>query len=150
MEVILLKNIDKVGDKHELIKVRNGFGRNWLIPQGLAIVANTSNRKRLDEMVRQLASKEAKMLNEFREMANKINEGRLTITSKAGTSGRLFGSVGAAQIAAAMRAQLGLDIERKKIAMDDVKELGAHTASINLHKEVVATLNFDVVGESVA
>ncbi len=150
MEVILLKNIDKVGDKHELIKVRNGFGRNWLIPQGLAIVANTSNRKRLDEMVRQLASKEAKMLNEFREMAGKINEGRLTITSKAGTSGRLFGSVGAAQIAAAMRSQLGLDIERKKIAMEDVKELGTHTASINLHKEVVATLTFDVVSDSAA
>jgi large subunit ribosomal protein L9 len=148
MEIILLQNVDKVGDRHEVVKVKDGFARNYLIPRGAAIVANTGNRKRLTDMIRQQNAKEAKMVGDFKEMAAKISDSSITITAKAGQSGRLFGSIGAAQLAAAIRAQLGMDIERKKIVMDDVKELGAHTATINLHKEVSTTMNFSIVGES--
>ncbi len=146
MELILLKNIDKVGDKHEVVKVKNGYGRNYLIPQGLAIVANTVNRKHTAEMSRQTEAKESKMMNEFKAMAERFDTATLVIKSKAGASGRLFGSVSNVQVASAIREQLGIDIERRKVVLvDDVKDLGSHTATINLHKEVTATLKFDVV-----
>lgn len=148
MEIILLQNVDKVGDRHEVVKVKDGFARNYLIPRGAAIVANAGNRKRLADMMRQQAAKEAKMVGEFQAMAESINNASLKIAMKAGQSGRLFGSVGSQQVASAIRSQLGLDIERKKIIMEDVKEVGTHTATINLHKEVSAQLKFEVVGES--
>lgn len=147
MEIILLQNVDKVGDRHEVVKVKDGFARNYLIPRGEAIVANEGNRKRLADMMRQQAAKEAKMVEEFKTMANTLGESTISIAAKAGQSGRLFGSIGAAQLASAIRSQLGLDIERKKITMEDVKEVGAHSATINLHKEVSTTVNFTVVGD---
>lgn len=147
MEIILLQNVDKVGDRHEIVKVKDGFARNYLIPRGEAIVANEGNRKRLSDMMRQQAAKEAKMVGEYQAMAESLNNANLIIAMKAGQSGKLFGSVGAAQLASAIRAQLGLDIERKKIVMEDVKEVGSHTATINLHKEVSAQLKFNVIGE---
>jgi large subunit ribosomal protein L9 len=148
MEIILLQNVDKVGDRHEVVKVKNGFARNYLIPRGVAIVANEGNRKRLADLMRQQAAKEAKMVGEYQAMADALNNSNITITAKAGQSGRLFGSVGSAQLASAIRAQLNLDIERKKIVMEDAKEVGEHTATINLHKEVSANVKFNVVGES--
>lgn len=148
MEIILLQNVDKVGDRHEIVKVKDGFARNYLIPRGEAIVANDGNRKRLTDMMRQQAAREAKMVGEYQTMAETLNNATLTIYMKAGQSGKLFGSVGAVQIASAIRNQLGLDIERKKIVVEDVKEVGNHTATINLHKEVSAQLKFEVAGDS--
>jgi large subunit ribosomal protein L9 len=148
MEIILLQNVDKVGDRHEIVKVKDGFARNYLIPRGAAIVANEGNRKRLTDMVRQQAAKEAKMVGEYKTMAETLSNSAITIAMKAGQSGKLFGSVGAVQLASAIRTQLGLDIERKKIVMEDAKEVGSHTATINLHKEVSTQLKFEVVGES--
>lgn len=148
MEIILLQNVDKVGDRHEVVKVKDGFARNYLIPRGAAIVANAGNRKRLEDLMRQQAAKEGKMVGEYKTMATALSESAIKITAKAGQSGRLFGSIGSAQLASAIRAQLGLDIERKKINLEDVKEVGSHSATINLHKEVSTTVNFEVVAEA--
>ena len=146
MELILLKNIDRVGDKHEVVKVKNGFGRNYLIPQGMAIVANQQNLKHTAEMIRQTEAKESKMMGDFKAIAEKIEGSTLTITAKAGASGRLFGSISNVQVASAIREQLGLDIERRKVVLaDDVKELGSHTATVVLHKEVSANIKFNVI-----
>jgi large subunit ribosomal protein L9 len=147
MEIILLQNVDKVGDRHEIVKVKDGFARNYLIPRGVALVANEGNRKRLTDLMRQQAAKEAKMVGEFKTMAETLSNSNLVIAAKAGITGRLFGSIGSAQLAAAIRSQLGIDIERKKIALDDVKEIGTHSATINLHPEVSTTINFEVTGE---
>ncbi|MFZ4543318.1 MAG: 50S ribosomal protein L9 [Saprospiraceae bacterium] len=148
MEIILLQNVDKVGDRHEIVKVKDGFARNYLIPRGVALVANTGNRKRLTDLMRQQAAKEGKMVGEFQTMAETLSNSNITIQAKAGITGRLFGSIGPAQLAAAIRSQVGLDIERKKIVLDDIKEAGAHTATINLHKDVSTTINFTITGES--
>lgn len=147
MEIILLQNVDKVGDRHEIVKVKDGFARNYLIPRGVALVANEGNRKRLADLMRQQAAKEAKMVGEFQAMADKLSSSNLVIAAKAGVTGRLFGSIGSAQLAGAIRSQLGIDIERKKITLDDVKEIGTHSATINLHPEVSTTINFEVTGE---
>jgi large subunit ribosomal protein L9 len=148
MEIILLQNVDKVGDRHEVVKVKDGFARNYLIPRGAAIVANTGNRKRLTDMMRQQAAKEGKMVGEFKALAETLNASNITIAVKAGQSGRLFGSVGPAQLASAIRTQLGIDIARKHIVLEDIKEVGNHSATINLHKEVSTTMNFSIVGET--
>ncbi len=150
MELILLKNVDKVGDKYEIVTVKNGFGRNYLIPQGIAMLASDSNRRSLASMVTAQEKREAKMVGEYQEMANKLQDATLTMKTKAGSSGRLFGSIGTSQIATALRAQLGVDVERKKIAMDDIKEIGSYTATVNFHKEVSATVKVEVVGEVAA
>ncbi len=150
MELILLKNVDKVGDKYEIVTVKNGFGRNYLIPQGIAMLASDSNRRSLASMVTAQEKREAKMVGEYQEMANKLQDATLTMKTKAGSSGRLFGSIGTSQIATALRAQLGIDVERKKIAMDDIKEIGSYTATVNFHKEVSATVKVEVVGEVAA
>jgi large subunit ribosomal protein L9 len=150
MELILLKNVDKVGDKYEVLTVKNGFGRNYLIPKGLAMIANDSNRRALASMLNAQEKREAKMVGEFQEMANKLNESTITLTAKAGTSGRLFGSIGTAQVASAMREQLGIDVERKKIVMEDIKDLGSYTATVNFLKTVVGTLKVEITGEAAA
>jgi large subunit ribosomal protein L9 len=150
MELILLKNVDKVGDKYEIVSVKNGFGRNYLIPQGIAMLASDSNRRSLASMVTAQEKREAKMVGEYQEMANKLQDATLTMKTKAGSSGRLFGSIGTSQIATALRAQLGVDVERKKIVMDDIKDLGSYTATVNFHKEVSATVKVEVTGDVAA
>ena len=148
MEVILLKDLDKVGDKHTIVSVKNGYGRNYLIPQGLALIANVSNRKRLDDLKRQEETKEAKAVGKYQEIANKLNGVTLKIGAKAGTSGKIFGSVTNIQIAAALKDQHGVEIERKKIELpEEVKTIGAYKAILNLHKDVDCVVNFEVVEE---
>jgi large subunit ribosomal protein L9 len=148
MELILLKNLDKVGDKYEIVSVKNGYGRNFLIPQGFAMVANDSNRRSLASLVGAQDKREAKMVGEYQTMAAKLEEGTIILKEKAGTSGRLFGSVGTLKIASALREQLGVDIERKKIVMEDIKELGSYTATINFHKDVAGVVKFNIVSDA--
>jgi len=105
MEVILLKDIDKVGDKHTIVTVKNGYGRNYLIPQKLALIANTTNRKRLADLERQEEAKESKMVGVYEEMATKLEGKTLKIGAKAGTSGKIFGSVTTVQVMAALKEQ---------------------------------------------
>ncbi len=148
MEIILLKDVDKVGDKHTIVSVKNGYGRNYLIPQGAALIANESNRKRLAELRRREAAQELKMKDTYQDMANALTGKVLKIGAKAGTSGKIFGSVTALQLAAALKDQFSLEIPRRKIELpENVKTLGEYTAKLNLHPEVIADLAFEVVGE---
>lgn len=148
MEVILLKDTDKLGDKHQIVKVKPGFGRNYLIPQGFALLANDSNKKMLAELKRQEESRENKKLNEYKALAESLNGVTLKIGAKTGTSGKIFGSVTNVQIAQALKEQCNLDIERKKVTIEDeVKELGTYHARIDFSKQVSTKVAFEVVGE---
>jgi large subunit ribosomal protein L9 len=145
MEVILLQDIDKVGDKHTIVSVKNGYGRNFLIPQGFALIANQPNRNRLTEMVRQDERRESKRLDEFKVIVSQLQGKTIKVSAKAGTSGRIFGSVSNATIATAIKEQLDVVVERKKISFsNEVKELGTHTANIQLSKEVGTTIQVEV------
>lgn len=149
MEIILLQDIEKVGDKHTVVKVRDGYGRNFLIPQGMAIVANRQNLNRLEGLRRREGAVEAQMITEYQEIAARIAGKVLKIGAKAGTSGKIFGSVTNVQIAAALKDQLNIDMDRRKISLpdEDVKMVGTYTAKLMLHKEVQPDLNFEVVAE---
>ncbi len=147
MNIILLDHIEKVGVKHEVVKVKDGYGRNYLIPNGLAIVANKTNMARLDGLKKQGAKKEAATVASLREMASKIQGKTIQISAKAGDSGRLFGSVTAQNIAVALR-EFGVEADKRIIEMpEEVKELGQYTASIRFHPEVVVEVPFEVVPE---
>lgn len=146
MEIILLKDIDTLGDKHEIVKVKPGYGRNYLIPQGLAVNANAVNRKKRDTIIAEEDAKESARLDEYKEMAAKLVDQTLKIAVKAGTSGKIFGSVTNVQIAQALKDQLDVDIERKKIHLpEEIKEIGIYTADLHLHKELTAKVQFELV-----
>jgi large subunit ribosomal protein L9 len=148
MEIILLEDIDKVGDKYDIVKVKDGYGRNFLIPQKMAIIANAANRKRLDEIKAQEAATLAEKLSVFQEIAEQLKGKVLRIGAKSGTSGKIFGSVTNIQIAAALKEQLGIEVERKKVVVpEEAKELGTYTAILNLHPEVDTRVVFEVVAE---
>ena len=146
MEIIMLQDVEKVGDKHSLVKVKDGYGRNYLIPKGLAIIANKANKSRLDEMLKQDAAKEAKRVDTYKEMAAKLTGKTLKIAAKAATTGKIFGSVSTVQIAQALKDQLGIEEERKKISLpEEVKNLGTYSANIIFHADVPASVAFEVV-----
>jgi len=148
MEIILLQDIDKVGEKHTIATVRDGYGRNYLIPQGMAIIANASNRRQLDSLKRREGAQEAKTIAEFQAIADKMKDIVVKIGAKVGASGKIFGSVTNVQIATALKEQLDVDIDRRKIHVpEDVKEEGTYIAVIDLHKAVDAKVSFEVVGE---
>ncbi|MBK8554760.1 MAG: 50S ribosomal protein L9 [Lewinellaceae bacterium] len=145
MDVILLQHIDKVGDKHDVVKVKDGYGRNFLIPQGMAIIANKSNLARLDGMKMQNAKKESAKVDIYKGYAAKIAGASLKLSAKAGESGRLFGSVTVQHLLDAIKA-LDVEIEKRHIQMpEEVKELGSYTATITYHPEVSVEANFEVV-----
>ncbi|MBL7817675.1 MAG: 50S ribosomal protein L9 [Saprospiraceae bacterium] len=145
MDIILLQDVDKVGEKYQTVKVRDGYGNNFLIPKGLAVVANDSNRRKYAAINRALDKKEMARLGEYQATAAQLNGKTVKITAKAGASGKLFGSVDAGQIAAAITEQLGVSIERKKVVSEPFKELGSHQATVALHKEVSASVNVEIV-----
>lgn len=147
MEIILIKDMDKLGDKHEVVKVKPGYARNFLIPQGFALPASDSNLRALKELMRQEEARENKRLNEYKEIATQIQALSIKIGAKSGTSGKIFGSVTNVQIANALKEN-GIIVERKKVKLpEEIKELGEYTAQIELHKQVVAPLKFEVVAE---
>jgi large subunit ribosomal protein L9 len=151
MHIILLQDVEKVGSAHDVVTVKDGYARNYLIPRSLALVANKTNLANLKEILRQQENRENKMLGTYQEMAAKAAAVTLRITSKAGASGKLFGSIQANHIVTALKEQAGLEIDRKKVIMpEEVKELGAYTATLNLHKQVQAPVNFEIVAEEVA
>ena len=148
MQVILLKDVDKLGFKHDIVAVKPGFGRNFLIPQRLALLANKSNMGRLSEMQRQSDIKESKMLDHYKEMATRLKGVTLRIGAKAGESGKIFGSVTDIQIAQALKEQAEAEVTRKKIQMpEEVKVLGDYVVHLQLHKEVGVDVKFNVVQE---
>jgi large subunit ribosomal protein L9 len=148
MEIILIQDVDNLGGKNELVKVRNGYARNFLIPQGLAVEANPSNRKQLDERVKVFKKKEAAMLAQINSVIAKLNEAPLKVGAKTGTSGKIFGSVTPIQISRAIRDQKGYEIDRRKISItEEVKEIGTYKASIDFGNGQHADVAFEVIGE---
>lgn len=148
MELILLKNLDRVGDKHEVVTVKNGYGRNFLIPQGLAIIANTSNLKKLDEIKAKEQAEEDKKVSEYQALAKKLEDQTLKIGVKAGATGKIFGSITNVQIASQLREQFDIDIERKKVELpEEIKEIGKYTAQIHFHPTVKGSIDFELVQE---
>lgn len=147
MDVILLKNIEKVGRKFEIVSVKAGFGRNYLIPQGLAIVANRSNRNNLDSFKRQETAKLNKKLDYFKDIAARLKGQKLTIEAKTGTSGKIFGSVTNIQLAQALKDNLGIEVDRRDIILPDdhIKMVGHYSANLDLHPDVEAIVEFEVV-----
>ncbi len=149
MEIILKKDVAGVGYKNDLLTVKDGFGRNYLIPQGLAIVATKSEKKQLAELKKQQAFKEEKVKNEALDIAKAVEGVELRIAVKAGTSGKVFGSVNNVMVASAIMEQRNLEIDRKKIILDEshIKEVGKYKAVIKLHKDVSIEIDLDVVAE---
>lgn len=149
MQVILKQDIDNVGYKDDIVTVKNGFGRNYLIPQGLAILATDSNKKVMAEIKKQKSYKDDKVRNEALTIAKALETITLKIGAKAGTSGKIFGSVNAIQIAHALKEQFNFDFDRKSIEVDgdSIKELGNYKAKIKLHKEVSVEIDFEVFAE---
>jgi len=149
MEVILKQDIDKLGYTNDIINVKAGYARNYLIPKGLAITATPTNKKVLAENLRQKAFKEEKVIKEAETLAKALEGITVKIGAKAAETGKIFGSVNNIQIADAIKEQFKYDIDRKKIVVDGehIKELGTYNADIKLHKEVNVKINFEVFAE---
>ena len=146
MEIILLTDIANLGHKDDIVDVKQGYGRNYLIPQGYAILATPSARKVVAENLRQRAHKEAKLKAEAEDLEAKLAEVKLTIGAKTSSTGKIFGSVNSIMISESLKEK-GFDIDRKKIVLKDVKEVGTYTALIKLHREVKVDVEFEVVSE---
>jgi len=147
MEIILKEDVKGLGYKNDIVAVRPGYGRNYLIPQGMAIIANDSNKKLVQENVRQAAHKASKIKQDAEALARAIGELTVTITTKAGESGKIFGAVTALQIADALKDK-GFDVDRKKVFIKDaIKNLGEHSVLLDLHKEVKHTIAVNVIGD---
>ena len=148
MQVILIQDVNNLGGNNELVTVKNGYARNFLIPQKLAVEASASNKKQMEEKAKQQAKKEAKLLAEINSVIAKLTEGNLTIGAKTGTSGKIFGSVTSVQVARAIREQKGYEIDRRRISIpDDIKELGTYTASIDFGNGNQTEVQMDIVSE---
>ena len=148
MDIILIQDVDNLGGANEVVKVRNGYARNFLIPQKFAVEANPSNLKQLEERMKQIRKKEAAMLKEVNAVIAKLKDGVLKIGAKTGTSGKIFGSVTSLQISRAIREQKGYEIDRKKISIvDDVKELGTYKVTVDFGNGNSTEVEFEVVAE---
>jgi large subunit ribosomal protein L9 len=147
MEVILKQDVAGLGYKNDIVKVRAGYGNNYLIPNGFALIANDSNKRLVNENVRQAAHKAAKVKQDAEALAAKVGDLTIELKTKAGESGKIFGAVTALQISDALKAK-GFDIDRKKVVMkESPKQLGTYNVTLDLHKEVKHEVTVKVVGE---
>lgn len=148
MEIILLQDVARLGSKDDVVTVRNGYGRNYLIPQKLAVIATESAKKVLAENTKQRAHKEAKLKELALGVAENLKTVQLVIGAKTSSTGKIFGSVNTIMLAEAINSK-GFEIDRKQITIadDSIKEVGNYTAKIKLHKEVIVELPFEVVSE---
>ncbi len=148
MELILKKDVENLGFKDDLIKVKNGYGRNYLIPKGFAILATVSAKKVLAETLKQRAFKEAKLIKDANKIAEALGALEIKIAAKAGTGTKLFGSINNANLAEALETA-GQSIDKKYISVlgGTIKRLGKSQAKIRLHREVIVDLDFEVVAE---
>ena len=148
MEIILLKDIENLGTKFDVVSVKAGYGRNYLIPQGFAQVANASNKKHNEEIKKQQSAKIAKLIEDYKVLAEKLKASKIVVGAKAGTTGKLFGSVTNIQVAEALKKQFDLTVDRKRVhIIGEVKEVGTYKANVNLYKEVSTEIEFEVVAE---
>jgi len=147
MEIILTQDVTGLGYKNDTIKVKAGYGRNFLIPNGVALIANEPNKRKVAEDIRQVAHKAAKLKQDAEALAAKIGEITIEIGTKAGETGKIFGAVTALQVADSLKAK-GFDVDRKKISFkEQPKQLGTYTALLDLHKEVKHNIQVNVVAE---
>jgi large subunit ribosomal protein L9 len=148
MEVILIQDVDNLGGVNEVVKVKNGYARNFLLPRKLAVEANPSNLKQLGEKMKQQKKKEDAMLAEINNVVAKLTESPLKVGAKTGTSGKIFGSVTSLQLSRAIRDQKGYNIDRKRISLpEEVKELGSYKARIDFGNGQTTEVEFEVVAE---
>ena len=148
MQIILIQDVDNLGQKNELVSVKNGYARNFLIPQKFAVEASPSNMKQLQERLKVQKVKEEKLLSEIAKVVEVLKAAPVKIGAKTGTSGKIFGSVTGVQIARAIKEQKGYEIDRRRIhILDDVKELGTYKARLDFGKGNEAELEFEVVAE---
>jgi large subunit ribosomal protein L9 len=149
MEIILLQDVERLGGKDSIVKVKDGYAQNYLIPQKKAIAATVTAKKILAENIKQRAHKEAKLKETATEIAKKLENRKITIGAKTSSSGKIFGSVNTIQIAETINKK-GFELDRKQIILneeDSIKEIGIYTAKVKLHKEVVVEIEFEVVAE---
>ena len=147
MEVILKQDVKHLGEKDDIVVVKPGYGRNYLIPQGFAAMATPSAKKVLAENIKQAQFKQEKIKKDATELAGKLESVKLTIGAKAGESGKIFGKVNSIQIADALKAQ-GYEVDRRRITFEtEPKQLGEYIANLNLHKEVKVQIPFEVIAE---
>jgi large subunit ribosomal protein L9 len=148
MEIILLQEVANLGEKNDIVTVKTGYARNYLIPRGLAVNATSSAKKMHAENIKQRAHKEAKLKEEALLLAGKLKDIKITVGAKTSTKGKIFGSVNTIQLSEALKG-LGFDIERKRISIkeDLIKEIGTYHAILKLHKEVNVTVPFEIVAE---
>ena len=148
MEIILIQDVDNLGGKNEVVRVKNGYARNYLLPRQLAVENSPSNKKQLEERMKQVKKKEDKMLAEINSVITKLNEAPLKLGAKTGTSGKIFGSITSLQLSRAIREQKGYEIDRKKITLpDEVKELGSYKATIDFGNGKSTEVEFEVIAE---
>jgi len=148
MEVILIQDVDNLGGVNEVVKVKNGYARNYLLPRQLAVENSPSNKKQLEERMKQVRKKEDKMLAEINSVIAKLNEAPIKLGAKTGTSGKIFGSITSLQLSRAIRDQRGYDIDRKKMTIpEDVKELGSYKATIDFGNGKSTEIDIEVVAE---
>ena len=148
MQVILIQDVDNLGGRNELVTVKNGYARNFLIPQKFAVEASPSNLKQHEERLKVKGKKEAGMLAELNKVIDILKASPVTVGAKIGISGKIFGSVTSLQITRAIRDQKGYEIDRKRISIvDEVKEAGTHKASIDFGNGNTVEIDFEVVGE---
>jgi large subunit ribosomal protein L9 len=148
MQVILIQDVNNLGGANEVVSVKNGYARNYLIPQKFAVEASPSNLKQLEERLKQIRKKEEKMLAEIHKVIDVLKEGPVKIGAKTGTSGKIFGSVTTVQVARAIREQKGYEVDRRRITLlDDVKELGTYKAKVDFGNGNETELELEVVAE---
>lgn len=152
MELILIKNVDKLGYTDDVVNVRPGFGLNYLIPQGFAVVKNASTTAQLEQRLKGNEKREAKLLEQFNEISARLTSAPLKIVAKVGTTGKIFGSVSSYHVAEAIKDQLQVQVDRRKININEgeVKALGTYTAEIGLGQSHKVTVTFEVVAEAAA
>lgn len=148
MEIILLQDVSNLGHKDDVVKVKNGYGRNYLIPQGMAILATPSAKKMHEENLRQRSHKEQKKRDDAQAMAAKLATVELKIGAKTSSTGKIFGSVNTIQIAEAL-VEKGFEVDRKNITLneDSIKEIGSYKATIKVYKDIKAEISFEVYSE---
>jgi large subunit ribosomal protein L9 len=148
MQIILIQDVNNLGGANEVVTVRNGYARNFLIPQKMAVEASSSNLKQLEERVKQQKKKEDKMLAEINKVIAALQEGSLNIGAKTGTSGKIFGSVTNVQVSRAIREQRGYEIDRRRIQLlDEIKELGTYKAKVDFGNGNETEITIEVISE---
>lgn len=146
MQIILMQDVANLGYKNDIIKVKDGYGRNYLIPNRLAVIANESNLAQRNETIKQQAHKQAKLLADAQALAEKLAATEVKVAVKANEDGKIFGTVTTTEIAEALEAQ-GITVDKKVISVEKINELGEHVAVARLHREVKAEIKLNVVAE---